>query len=245
MLKGSFAVPLLEVDAEAASMRGVAGPASRSAGASGTEAVDDEMWWLASLQNGHEEGLRWLLRQYGTWIYSKAYRMLGNHEDAEEAWQDIFMRVWQKIELWNPERGSFQSWLNQIAKNAIIDVFRKKNRLREVLQYGEDDAVEEMLNRFRDESPLPDELLEAQEIRELIQQALNQMTKKNHRVAWVLRHLEGMSIAEISEALNQKENTVKVWIFRATRELKQILVRRGFEYQVSEPEGFDEDERAL
>jgi hypothetical protein len=62
----------------------------------------EELWWLAALQEGDEDGLRWLLRQYGTWIYSKAYRMLGSHEDAEEAWQDIFMRVWQKIDLWDP-----------------------------------------------------------------------------------------------------------------------------------------------
>lgn len=202
----------------------------------------EELWWLTALQEGDEEGLRWLLRQYGAWIYGKAYRMLGNHEDAEEAYQDIFMRVWQKIDLWDPLRGNFQSWLNQIAKNAIIDVFRKKNRLREVLQYGEEDGVEEMLTRFRDESPLPNEQLEAQEVRELIELALNQMTKKNHRVAWVLRHLEGMSIAEISDVLNQKENTVKVWIFRATKELRQILVRRGFDYQPCDSEEFDEDE---
>jgi len=202
----------------------------------------EELWWLAALQEGDEEGLRWLIRQYGTWIYAKAYRMLGNHEDAEEAYQDIFMRVWQKIDLWDPLRGNFQSWLNQIAKNAIIDVFRKKNRLREVLQYGEEDGVEEMLMRFRDEAPLPDAQLETQEVRELIELALSQMTKKNHRVAWVLRHLEGMSIAEISEVLNQKENMVKVWIFRATKELRLILVRRGFDYQPCDSEEFDEDE---
>jgi RNA polymerase sigma-70 factor (ECF subfamily) len=110
-----------------------------------------------------------------------------------------------------------------------------------VLQYGEEDGVEEMLTRFKDEAPLPDEQLESQEIRELIEQALSQMTKKNHRVAWVLRHLEGMSIAEISAVLHQKENTVKVWIFRATKELRQILVRRGFDYQHCDEEGMNED----
>jgi RNA polymerase sigma-70 factor (ECF subfamily) len=190
----------------------------------------EELWWLAALQQGDEGGLRWLLRQYGTWIYGKAYRMLGNHEDAEEAWQDIFMRVWQKIDLWDPNRGNFQSWLNQIAKNAIIDIFRKKTRHREVLQYGDEDGVEEVLSRHRDDAPLPDEQLESKEVRELVEMALSQMTKKNHRMAWVLRHLEGMSIAEISEQLRQKENTVKVWIFRATKELRNILVRRGFDY---------------
>ena len=73
---------------------------------------DQDYWWLQALQQGNDAGLQWLLDQYGTWIYSKAYRMLQSHEDAEEAWQDIFMRVWQKIDLWDPERGNFQSWLN-------------------------------------------------------------------------------------------------------------------------------------
>ncbi|MBT3267859.1 RNA polymerase sigma factor [Candidatus Poribacteria bacterium] len=199
--------------------------------------TDQDYWWLQALQQGNDTGLQWLLDQYGTWIYSKAYRMLQSHEDAEEAWQDIFMRVWQKIDLWDPERGNFQSWLNQIAKNAIIDIFRKRSRVREVLQHGEDEGVEEMLHRYKDDGPLPDELLENKETRELIEQGLELMTKSNHRVAWTFRHLEGMSIAEIGNALNQKENTVKVWIFRGTRELRQILVRRGFDFDQYSEDG--------
>jgi len=200
---------------------------------------DQDYWWLKALQKGNDAGLQWLLDQYGTWIYSKAYRMLQSHEDAEEAWQDIFMRVWQKIDLWDPNRGNFQSWLNQIAKNAIIDIFRKRSRVREVLQHGEDEGVEEMLHRYKDDGPLPDELLENKETRELIEQGLELMTKTNHRVAWTFRHLEGMSIAEIGNALNQKENTVKVWIFRGTRELRQILVRRGFDFDQYSEDGDD------
>jgi RNA polymerase sigma-70 factor (ECF subfamily) len=157
--------------------------------------------------------------------------MLASHEDAEEAWQDIFMRIWQKIDLWDPERGNFQSWLNQIAKNAVIDIFRKRCRVREVLQQGDEEGGDEMLHRYRDDSPLPDEILESKETRELIEQALELMTKKNHRIAWSLRHLDGMSIAEIGDILEQKENTVKVWIFRGTRELRQIMTRRGFDFE--------------
>ena len=46
---------------------------------------DQDYWWLQALQQGNDAGLQWLLDQYGTWIYSKAYRMLQSHEDAEEA----------------------------------------------------------------------------------------------------------------------------------------------------------------
>ena len=200
-----------------------------SAKDSSSVVTEDDRWWLESLRRRDEAGLRWLIDQYGNWIYSKAYRMLASHEDAEEAWQDIFMRIWQKIDLWDPDRGNFQSWLNQIAKNAVIDVFRKRCRIREVLQQGDEEGVDEMLHRYRDESPLPDEVLEGKETRALIEQALELMTKKNHRIAWSLRHLNGMSIAEIGEILDQKENTVKVWIFRGTRELRQIMKRRGFD----------------
>lgn len=201
----------------------------------------DDLWWLSALQRGDERGLKWLVQQYGRWIYSKAFRILGSHEDAEEAWQDIFMRVWQKIHLWDPERGNFQSWLNQIAKNAIIDMFRKKNRHREVLQHGEEDGMEELLLRHQDTAPLPDEQLASKELYTLVLQSLSQMSKVNHRNAWILRHLEGLSIAEIGALLHQKENTVKVWIFRATKELRSILIRRGLDFDPGGPEEMDED----
>ena len=70
----------------------------------------------------------------------------------------------------------------------------------------------------------------AKEAREILEQALQQVTKPNHRVAWILRHLEGCSIAEISQGLQRKEGTVKIWIFRCTQELRQILSRKGIKW---------------
>ena len=71
-------------------------------------------------------------------------------------------------------------------------------------------------------------VVEEKESKDILILALQQVTKPNHRTAWVLRHLEGCSIAEISGILKRKEGTVKIWIFRCTQELRQIMVRNGF-----------------
>ena len=155
--------------------------------------------------------------------------MLGNHQDSEEVCLDIFVKVWQKIEKWDTDQGSFQAWLNVVAKHTIIDAIRKKERIRESLLSMEDEA-DVPLSEYEDSKPTPDKQLESQEAQEILEQALQQVTKPNHRLAWILRHLEGCSIAEISGVLQRKEGTVKIWIFRCTQELRQILNRKGIQW---------------
>ena len=178
---------------------------------------------------GDESAFRLLYDKHYNWIYSKIYRMLSNHQDAEEVCADILFKVWRKIDKWDTDQGSFQAWLNVVAKHTIIDAIRKKERIRESLLSMEDEA-DVPLSEYEDSKPTPDKQLEAQEAQEILEQALQQVTKPNHRVAWILRHLEGCSIAEISQGLQRKEGTVKIWIFRCTQELRQILSRKGIKW---------------
>ena len=184
---------------------------------------------LAKLTKNHDEAaFRRLFDKHYNWVYSKTYRMLSNHQDSEEVSLDIFVKVWQKIEKWDTNQGSFQSWLNVVAKNTIIDAIRKKERIRESLLSMEDEA-DVPLSEYEDGKPTPDKQLESQEVQEIVEQALQQVTKPNHRLAWILRHIEGCSIAEISHILQRKEGTVKIWIFRCAGELRQILNRKGIQ----------------
>lgn len=114
-----------------------------------------------------------------------------------------------------------------MAKNTIIDAIRKRERIRESLLLMEEES-EVPLAHYRDSAPTPDKVVEEKESKDILLLALQQVTKPNHRTAWVLRHLEGCSIAEISGILKRKEGTVKIWIFRCTQELRQIMVRNGF-----------------
>ncbi len=178
---------------------------------------------------GDESAFRLLYDKHYNWVYSKIYRMLSNHQDTEEVCADILFKVWRKIDKWDTDQGSFQAWLNVVAKHTIIDAIRKKERIRETLLSMEDEA-DVPLSEYEDSKPTPDKQLEAQEAQEILEQALQQVTKPNHRAAWVLRHLEGCSIAEISQGLQRKEGTVKIWIFRCTQELRQILSRKGIKW---------------
>lgn len=179
------------------------------------------------LKSGDEQAFRRLMDKHYSWVYSKTYRTLSNHRDTEEISTDIFLKVWQKISKWNPDQGSFQAWLNTVAKNTIIDAIRKRERIRESLLLAEDES-NIPLAQYRDNQPTPDKIVEAEESKEILLRALQQITKPNHRTAWALRHLEGCSIAEISNMLQRKEGTIKIWIFRCTKELRQIMTRNGF-----------------
>ena len=189
---------------------------------------DQEDTHLATLTKERDESaFRLLYNKHFSWVFSKTYRMLQNHQDTEEVCSDIFVKMWEKIDKWDTDQGSFQAWLNVVAKNTIIDAIRKKERIRESLLNVDADA--DMPSEYEDNRPTPDRLIESQEAQEILEQALAQVTKPNHRTAWILRHIEGCSIAEISQTLDRKEGTVKIWIFRCAQELKQILIRKGLQ----------------
>ncbi|RKU37553.1 hypothetical protein C6495_01660 [Candidatus Poribacteria bacterium] len=186
---------------------------------------------LATLaKEGDDIAFEQLFNKHYSWVYSKAYRMLGNYQDTEEVTQDVFIKVWQKLKKWDTAQGSFQAWLNTVARNTIIDAIRKRDRIREAPLSGQPDDDEVPLSQYEDPRPGPDRQLEAREAQEILESALAMVTKPNHRIAWMLRHLEGYSIAEIARILDRKDGTVKIWIFRCTQELRQILVNKGIQW---------------
>ena len=192
-------------------------------------AVEDT-YLATQAKAGNEAAFRQLFDKHYKWVYNKAYRMLGNYQDAEEVASDVFVKVWQKLGKWDTEQGSFQAWLNTVARNTIIDAIRKRDRIREHPLSGSPDEDEQPLSQYEDSRPGPEQEIEAAEAQQILEGALEQVTKPNHRIAWMLRHLEGYSIAEIARILNRKDGTVKIWIFRCTEELRKILIAKGIQW---------------
>lgn len=176
-----------------------------------------------------QQAFQILYRKHSRWVYGKIYRMLLCHEDSEEVLLDVFLKVWRKVDRWSPEAGSFQAWLNEVAKNTIIDAIRKRVRHIEIVYPLEDDAEQPWM-QYEDPHPWPDIQAENRQIREIIEQALQQVRRLEYRAAWAMRHLEQMSIAEIAEVMQRREGTIKIWIFRCTAELRQILRRKGLQW---------------
>lgn len=84
--------------------------------------IDKEI--VAKIRAGNEDGLRLLYKNYSSTLFGIAMRHLNNEMYAEEVLQNTFLKVWQKIDQYDPEKAAFYTWMVNILKNSAIDVGR-------------------------------------------------------------------------------------------------------------------------
>ncbi len=190
-----------------------------SANENGREGQSDEALAI-SLQQGNEEAFDMLVRRYQGNVYAIAFRVTGNYEDACDITQEVFIKVYRKINSWRP-RYRFKSWLIRLVINQAIDTLRKTRRRKQV-------ALEDV---FGPENNMPgpdrpayqaDRYAEAEETGRRIHQALSALSPAQ-RTVFVLRHYEGMALQEIAGTMNCSVGSVKVHLFRALRKLREEL----------------------
>ena len=157
---------------------------------------------------GDVEAFRRLVQEHSGLVYRVSLRILGIN-DAQDASQEVWVRVWRNIKNFRGE-SAFSTWLYRITVNTCLSVHRKESRKRE-REYGGDEMP------FLPEPPGGDADPEAAalsaERREEIQAALGHV-RAEHRAALVLRHMEGLSYAEIAHVLDVPDGTAKGWVSR-------------------------------
>jgi RNA polymerase sigma-70 factor (ECF subfamily) len=144
--------------------------------------------------------------------------MTGNEHDAEDVAQETFLRAYRNLHRFE-ERAHFGSWLYRITANCAYDLLRSRAR-REERSVDEDEGQEDAGMAFN--GPAPDRLVWSGEIRARVDGALRRMTALE-RAAFSLRHFEGLSIREISAALDLDASAAKHSVFRAVRKLRRAL----------------------
>ena len=130
-------------------------------GRDGTRAMRLEMEELRAVRDlraGDETAMAWFMDRHGALVWRICRAILSSDADAEEAWQDTYLKLWLKIGKWNPDRGSLAAWLARIARHSAIDAHRRLKRRREVLLFAYDD--DDPLTRSADVRPLPDAVAE-------------------------------------------------------------------------------------
>lgn len=167
--------------------------------------LTDSPEWFAGLVHQH-------LRR----VFSVLYRMVGNHADAQDLSQDVFLKAFERRrQLRDPERAL--GWLLRIACNAAIDFQRAR------VDRNADPLDETFELRSPGLSPEHQALREERERR--LRRALRLLSPKQ-RAAIVLRDLEGMSGAEVASALGCSQITVRAHIASARIKLRRILAER-------------------
>ncbi len=193
-------------------------------GASEKIAQVEESSLIARVKSGEKELFLDLIRPYERSMYLLAYSVLRNKEDAEDAAQEAAFKAFQHLDQLREEK-TFKSWLLQIAMNeARLRLRRDRRRLYESLDEGalERESSEIMPRQFVDWREIPSEALERKELREKLQQALDQIPP-HYRQVFFLRDVEHMSEKEAAEILDITVVAVKTRLHRARLQLREHL----------------------
>ena len=163
-----------------------------------------------------------LVSMHAPYVYNVALRTLSSPGDAEDITQETFVRVWRSL---NSFRGDaqFRTWIYRITTNLCYNRLPRLKRDLEALAIYDD---------ADDEIALPDDQQQVEqdvvldELRQQLESTINKLPE-SYRLLISLRHIQGMSYAEIAEATGMPLGTVKTGIFRARRDLRVLLINNG------------------
>lgn len=174
---------------------------------------------VARARGGDHEAFQALVERHSRRLFRLAHRMTGNPHDAEDVVQETFIRAFRELGRFE-SRANVGTWLYRIAANCSIDMMRSRagRQARQTLSVDGTAAAGFMA----DQSPAADRLVIGGEIQDRVAAVLDGLTHLE-RSTFVLRHLEGMSIAEIRATLGFGENAIKQGIFRAMRKMRVAL----------------------
>jgi RNA polymerase sigma-70 factor (ECF subfamily) len=173
---------------------------------------DTEAIWIEQAKAGSQSAFTRLVEAYQTPVYNLAYRMLGNSVEAENAAQETFVRMYTKLDTYDPER-KFSSWLLAIASHYCVDVLRRRR-----MNYLSLDDLPPMVELSMPKAGQPEQVVVRDQDASAVQ-ALLKTLPPNYRTPVVLRYWYDMSYREIADTMGVTESTIKTRLHRARAKL--------------------------
>jgi RNA polymerase sigma-70 factor (ECF subfamily) len=171
-------------------------------------------------RGGDQQAWAEIVRQFSRRIYNLAYRFTSSHAGAEDLTQEVFIRVYRSLDQYDSGLGDLSNWLMRLARNLIIDDYRKRQRT----PTDSSDDLSDHEYRIRTSTDSPQRALERQERRLQVLAAINKLSP-DLRECVILRDIEELSYQEIVDLLRIPEGTVKSRINRGRIELAKVLRR--------------------
>ena len=150
-------------------------------------------------------------------IFTFACYCLGDRDEAEDVTQEVLLRLWNNWQRIEVERVG--PWLIHVTRNACIDVLRKRRTYRALVAA---DPEGEAMSRAVSYEPDPVEVAAASDFQKHLERALKEIAEP-YRSIVILREVQDLKYEEISEALDMPLNTVKVYLHRGRRKLREQL----------------------
>ncbi len=185
---------------------------------------------MEQFKRGDAKAFETLLKRYRKPMYNFCLRMLGNDSAAEDAAQEVFLKVVRSAARWQ-QQAMVSTWMFTIARNHCIDAirkaaYRKTASLDQTLK-EDTDAGLTLGDRVSDDKSLePDRGAQSIRLREILAEAIGALSEEQREV-FVMREYAGMPFKEIAKVVGVSENTVKSRMRYALEHLRDGLGRRG------------------
>ncbi|TDJ16714.1 MAG: sigma-70 family RNA polymerase sigma factor, partial [Deltaproteobacteria bacterium] len=192
--------------------------------------ADDEI--VRRAQAGDHDAFRMLVERYQGRAYGLALRVLRDEEQAKDAVQDAFLKVYRSLDRFEGRAG-FYTWLYRIVMNQCLDRKRRDKSDREV-EWNDESAAGVLNASESAASPAgrdadreaPDVAIERSEIRQAVARAIDALPEDARRTIQ-LREIDGLSYKEIAEAMGIPKGTVMSRLHYARQRLRELLQETG------------------
>jgi RNA polymerase sigma-70 factor (ECF subfamily) len=176
----------------------------------------DDSGLIRRLKQREQQAMADLYDRYGRLTYSIIYRIVRNASAAEDLVQETFLRIWNRIQAFDEEKGALGPWVLTVARNRAIDYLRSLDGR----------MAQSSLELEKLESPLlfnglENEILNLDRVR-VLREAFQKLNP-NQRTVIELAYYEGMSQSEMAERMKQPLGTVKTWVRSALKVLREEL----------------------
>ena len=177
---------------------------------------------LKKCRQGDRDAFNILVQTYQRQVINLAYGMLSDTEDATDAAQEVFIKIYRNIDRFEG-KSSLSTWIYRITSNVCKDFLRKRTRtIQSVSIYESSEDDDDRPMEIKDSSPTPQEHMEITETQREVRKALDELPEEYKSVI-VMYDLEGLSYDEISNVLQCPVGTIKSRLNRARKALKKNL----------------------
>ena len=184
--------------------------------------MNEERELVQRVQRGDQTAFRELVERFKQRTYYLALDLAGNHHDAEDISQEVFIKAYRGIGKFRSS-SKLSTWLYRITVNAYIDSKRKKSiKMESLFDKQRDDDVDPLDVAADGVTGNPEQAMNAVDINENIARALERLSKQEQTV-FILRHYHDLPLKDISSTLDIAEGTVKSLLFRSIRKLRDHL----------------------
>lgn len=181
---------------------------------------------ISRLRDGDRHAFDELIQPYASKVYNIALSMLGDENDALDASQDTFLKVYRYIRKFNG-KSSFYTWVYRITYNTCLDILKKRKKN---YSYSIDNKIyasdgEEFDIQIVDPSPLPEDIIIKNETSQTVRMLISKL-KPDYSAVVILRDIQGLSYDEIADILDLSVGTVKSRISRGRFALKDLIIKK-------------------